>query len=95
MSIFNIIKTENFIIKNTNTGPYPLISSSGENNGVVKYIDQYTMEPTDGKEVITLARNGTVGACFRHTYKFGTTQDVVVLESKTPIENIDIIITVL
>lgn len=53
------------------------------------------MEPTDGKEVITLARNGTVGACFRHTYKFGTTQDVVVLESKTPIENIDIIITVL
>lgn len=36
MSIFNIVKTENFIIKNTNTGPYPLISSSGENNGVVK-----------------------------------------------------------
>lgn len=38
-AIFDIVKTENFIIKNTDPGPYPLISSSGENNGVVKYID--------------------------------------------------------
>ena len=39
MNLFTIIKAENFIIKNTNKGLYPLISSSGENNGVVKYID--------------------------------------------------------
>lgn len=39
MSLFTLIKADNFIIKNTNKGPYPLISSSGENNGVVKYID--------------------------------------------------------
>ena len=52
----------------TNTlkpGTYPLITSTGENQGISKYVDKYNYEGT----CISWARSGTVGACFVHTGK--------------------------
>lgn len=46
-------------------GIYPLVSSSGVNQGIIKYVDKYNYEGT----CISWARSGTVGACFVHTGK--------------------------
>ena len=76
--LFEIIKpSKQFQIKTSTEGCYPLISSSSVNNGVCKYINEYTNE-----NQFTISRNGSVGYCFHHNYKFSTTQDVFVLNSK-------------
>ena len=67
------MKCKTFISKNTKEGNYPLISSSAMNNGVIKRINEYTIEPSDDFDTITIARNGSVGVCFVHDYKFATT----------------------
>lgn len=67
------MKCKTFISKNTKEGDYPLISSSAMNNGVIKRINEYTIEPSGLFHTITIARNGSVGVCFVHDYKFATT----------------------
>lgn len=74
------------IIKSTNNGIYPLISSTQYNNGVIKYIDTYTYN-TNGKKVITLSRNGSVGYCYVHKGKLSITTDILIFE---PLTNINI-----
>ena len=79
---FNIIKVGKdkiFQIKKSQSGIYPLISSSANNNGIVKFIDSYSI---DIPECITVARNGTVGSCFYQSGKFAITTDVIILKLK-------------
>lgn len=73
LDLFKIVKCKTFISKNTKEGNYPLISSSAMNNGVIKRINEYTIDPVDGIDTITIARNGSVGVCFVHDYKFAIT----------------------
>jgi type I restriction enzyme M protein len=80
VDIFDI-KTHNDVIKTCEDGEYPLISSSGFNNGIAKYVSKYTF--SGGQ--LTIAKNGNVGSCFYHPYKFTTTTDVFVLTCKTDI----------
>ena len=79
---FNIIKVGKdkiFQIKKSQSGIYPLISSSANNNGIAKFIDSYSI---DIPECITVARNGTVGSCFYQSGKFAITTDVIILKLK-------------
>jgi len=52
--------------KTMKPGVYPLISSSGLNNGIIDYIDKYNY---DG-EFISYCRSGSVGCCFVQIGKF-------------------------
>ena len=70
IKIFQISKTEN--------GNIPLISSSGLNNGISKYISDYSY---DG-ECLSIARNGTVGSSFYQNGKIGITTDIILLKKK-------------
>ena len=51
---------------NLPNGPYPLISRSGHNNGIIKYVNKYDYDGT----YITIALHGTVGSCFVQRGKF-------------------------
>jgi tRNA1(Val) A37 N6-methylase TrmN6 len=76
---FSIESIKNkFKIKKSEEGKYPLISSSGTNNGISKYINNYSFEG----ECLTIARNGTVGSCFYQNGIFGITSDVLILTKK-------------
>ncbi|NOV29243.1 restriction endonuclease subunit S [Methylomonas sp. ZR1] len=59
-----------------------VVSSSEQNNGVTAYTNY---EPTVKSPCITLAVNGSVGACFYQDQPFIATSDVVVLKPKKPI----------
>jgi len=75
---FKIIKSNKiFQINNTNKGYIPLISSSCLNNGIVKFIDDYSYD----NECITIARNGSVGASFYHNCKIGVTTDLIIIKN--------------
>ena len=75
----SIVPSKIFQIKKAETGNYPLISSSGLNNGITKYINDYSY---DG-ECLSIARNGTVGSCFVQSGKFGITTDIILLKAKS------------
>ena len=74
----SIVPSKIFQIKKTEIGDYPLISSSGLNNGITKYINDYSYDGT----CLSIARNGTVGSCFVQHGKFGITTDIILLNAK-------------
>ena len=77
---FDIIKPNKiFKINQTEDGEYPLISSTSLNNGITKYINDYSIELN---ECLTIARNGSVGYCFYQTGKFGITTDIIIIKLK-------------
>lgn len=77
---FDCVKPlKTFIIRKTTEGEYPLISSSSQNNGIVRFINSYSV---DIKECLTIARNGTAGSCFYHKGKIAITGDVIILKLK-------------
>lgn len=79
---FNIIKVGKdkiFQIKKSQSGIYPLISSSAFDNGIAKFINAYSI---DISECITVARNGTAGSCFCQNGKFAITTDIIILKLK-------------
>ena len=77
---FDIIKPKKiFKISQTEDGEYPLISSTSLNNGITKYINDYSIELN---ECLTIARNGSVGFCFYQTGKFGITTDIIIIKLK-------------
>lgn len=76
---FDIVKPiKIFKINNTENGNIPLVSSKSTDNGIMKYINDYSY---DG-ECLTVARNGSVGSCFYQTDKIGITTDVIILKPK-------------
>ena len=77
---FDIVKPNKiFKISQTEDGEYPLISSTSLNNGITKYINDYSIELN---ECLTIARNGSVGYCFYQTGKFGITTDIIIIKLK-------------
>ena len=77
---FDIVKPKKiFKISQTENGEYPLISSTSLNNGITKYINDYSFELN---ECLTIARNGSVGYCFYQTGKFGITTDIIIIKLK-------------
>ena len=77
---FDIVKPKKiFKISQTENGEYPLISSTSLNNGITKYINEYSVELN---ECLTIARNGSVGYCFYQTGKFGITTDIIIIKLK-------------
>ena len=84
---FDIIKPKKiFKISQTKDGEYSLISSTSLNNGITKYINDYSIELN---ECLTIARNGSVGFCFYQTGKFGITTDIIIIKLKKDL-NLDL-----
>src|SRR5690606_5756197 len=74
--VFDIKYGDNFSkISDYKVGKIPVIKSQGTNNGVTVYLD---IEP-NYKHVITVARTGSVGACFYHANECYVTDDCMVL----------------
>ena len=63
MNIVNISKR--FKVNQSNNGVYPLITRPGKNNGITKYINDYSVE----SGYFTIAPSGgSTGHCFYHPY---------------------------
>ena len=76
---FIIPKLKQVASKSTySDGDYPLISSSSNNNGIIKYINHFDY---DG-DYITVARSGSVGASFYQNGKFSIDTSVKILQPK-------------
>ena len=83
---FEIIKPKKiFKISETESGNIPLISSKSSDNGISKYIKEYSYD--NNKEYLTVSRNGSVGFCFVQCGKIGITTDIIILK---PIKDIDL-----
>jgi len=74
-----------FKIKDTIEGNYPLITRSNINNGISKFINDYSF---DG-DYITIAPSGSVGACFYHSGKFAVDGPIKTFKPKQN-NNIDL-----
>ena len=59
-------------------GETPFVSSGDFDNGVVGFFD---IQPTN-KDVITVARTGSIGSSFYHPYSCAINSDCIVLEQK-------------
>ena len=68
-----------FKINETTKGKYPLISSSMYNNGIAKYINDFNYDCKDNN-IISVARNGSVGYSFVQKGKIGITTDVILIK---------------
>ena len=75
---FNIIKGYKGYTQKTKTGIYPLVTRSEFNNGITRYINNYSL---DG-EYITIAPSGSSGATFHQKGKFAVDKQIKVLELK-------------
>ena len=76
---FIIPKLKQVASKSTySDGDYPLISSSSNNNGIIKYINHFDY---DG-DYITVARSGSVGSSFYQNSKFSIDTSVKILQPK-------------
>ena len=67
-----------FYVSKSKSGKFPLITRSKLNNGVTKYIDDYSL---DG-EYITIAPSGSTGATFYHNGKFAVDKMIKVMKLK-------------
>ena len=65
-----------YYISCTNSGNIPLISSRKDNNGITKYISEYSYDCSD--EYITVNKNGSVGYCFVQIGKIAITIDIII-----------------
>ena len=63
---------------NKNSGPIPLLSSTCQNNGIVKHINYYSIDLKE--ESLVINKNGSVGYCFVHSGKIAITTDVCVFK---------------
>ena len=76
---FDIVKNyKTFQIQNSEDGEYPLITRSALNNGITKYINDYSL---DG-EYLTIAPSGSSGSTFYHNGKFAVDKMLKVLKLK-------------
>lgn len=78
---FDFIKPKKvYKIYESREGQYPLISTSSQNNGVVKYIDDYSYDSNE--DFLTIARVGSVGSCFIQNGKVAVTNGIIILKPK-------------
>ena len=83
---FDIVKNyKTFQVQNSEDGEYPLITRSALNNGITKYINDYSL---DG-EYLTIAPSGSSGSTFYHNGKFAVDKMLKVLKLKKD-KNLDL-----
>lgn len=90
--IIDINKSTTLLLKNcskdfSKENSIPVISSSKFNNGITNYCNTYTQENS-----FTINKNGSIGYCFYHSYKYNYTNDVISfkLKKNVNIKNYDI-----
>ena len=68
-----------FQIKTSEPGNIPLITRCSTNNGITKYINDYSFDGT--KEILlTIAPSGSTGYCYYHNYKFAVDGIIITLK---------------
>ena len=72
--LFTVSVSKDPNLQNSNVGLTPYISSTAENNGVAGYVDE---EPSHVGNVLTIARNGSVGSTFYQKDPFCASPDDV------------------
>lgn len=72
--LFTITVSRDPNLQNSNTGLIPYVSSTAENNGVSGYVDE---SPSQLGNVLTIARNGSVGSTFYQRDPFCASPDDV------------------
>ena len=76
---FDFVKNyKTFQVQNSEDGEYPLITRSALNNGITKYINDYSL---DG-EYLTIAPSGSSGSTFYHNGKIAVDKMLKVLKLK-------------
>lgn len=79
---FIIVKpNKTFQVETSKTGEYPLITRSSLNNGITKFINEYSFDG-ENQQFITVAPSGSTGATFYHKYKFAVDN---IIKTLTPL----------
>lgn len=66
-------------LKNMIPGDYPYISTTKENNGIAAYVSEYNRNGN----LITLAYDGSIGACFYQKNRFFASEKIVTIDIKS------------
>ena len=78
--LFDISTSNDSNLQNSDLGKTPYVASSSENNGITAHIDAV---PSQKANTMTIARNGSVGSVFYHSYQYcASPDDVRILSPK-------------
>ena len=77
-----VIVKKKFKVDGSKEGNYPLITRSGKNNGITKFINDYSID----FNCFTIAPSGSVGYCFYHDYPIAVDGLLKVFKPKTDID---------
>lgn len=80
---FKIERGDSVYLKNMTEGEIPYISTTSENNGVTAYVSE---QNRDGN-LITLAYDGSIGACFYQRRPFFASEKIVTIDTVEQILN--------
>lgn len=83
---FNIERGESKYLKNMTLGEYPYISTTKDNNGVIAYVS----EKNRNGNLISLAYDGSIGACFYQPKPFFASEKIVTIDTVQVKLNINI-----
>lgn len=72
----------NFYFKSQEKGDIPYISSQSKNHGIMGYVKSDVVY----KNIVTVARNGSVGTSFFHDYICVPNDDCLILTAKLPLQ---------
>ena len=75
-SVFDIHRGDSVYIKNMNEGDIPYVSTTRENNGITTYVS----ESNRNGNLITLAYDGSIGACFYQSDSFFASEKIVTID---------------
>lgn len=75
-SYFKIERGESLYVKNMNPGEVPYISTTMDNNGILTYVDRANRKGN----LITLAYDGSIGACFYQKKPFFASEKIVTID---------------
>ena len=78
----SVIVKKKFKVDGSKEGKYPLITRSGKNNGISKFINDYSID----FNCFTIAPSGSVGYCFYHDYPIAVDGLLKVFKPKTDID---------
>ena len=78
----SVIVKKKFKVDGSKEGKYPLITRSSKNNGITKFINDYSID----FNCFTIAPSGSVGYCFYHDYPIAVDGILKVFKPKTDID---------
>ena len=73
---FKLQRGESKYLKSMCGGDYPYISTTRDNNGICAYVSEYNREGN----LISLAYDGSIGACFYQTEPFFASEKIVTID---------------